>query len=1048
MSEFEVSQPIICSPFEEPDKHWRLEDGAAPTAPEPGRRAAHYFYRAPGALGSREESDRGIAEGAPTGTLIELKLVNNVRTRVKAWRTAGWPGVTATTLELLRYWRRDGRSFRPFFAQLEAVETLIFLHEARRDFLQGIDVPLDEPSDQQKNDLGYKAFRRYACKMATGSGKTTVMGMLAAWTILNKVHNRADRRFSDVVLVVCPNVTIRSRLAELDPKRGAASLYPKADLVPSHLLADLSQGDVLVTNWHVFEPHVSEAGGVTGRVVKAGRREVVPEYINIGTKTTTARGRRYLTREEYDRQVSSGLIDVKDEELDRDGSLKRAMVLRDRYVESDTALVTRILGRDVGGKQNILVFNDEAHHAYRIRKVDPDDEAVEIDDEDEMEAFYKEATVWVDGLDRIHKLKGINFCVDLSATPYYLGGVGQEANRPFPWVVSDFSLTDAIESGLVKIPQLAVRDTTGAEIPGYFNIWRWILPQLSGSERGGKKGSPKPEAILKWANTPVSMLGGLWEQLLAQWAGSKDDPRPPVFILVCKNTAIAKVVFEWLAEGKPPMGIPPSTIAGFRNLEGRINTIRVDSKVVSETDSGRAKSDDVMWMRFTLDTVGRRVWPLDQQSRPVSPEGFEDLAGKRGSSLDPPGRDVRCIVSVGMLTEGWDCNTVSHIVGLRPFMSQLLCEQVVGRGLRRRNYELGENGLMTEEVATVFGVPFQVIPFKASPTSAPKATPRRHHVHALPGRANLAITFPRVEGYRQAIRNRVTIDWASVPPLFLDPMRIPPEVEMKASLQTNQGRATLSGPGALQRVDLSPFRAGRRIQELVFEMARDLTAEYVKGGSCEVPTHVLFPQLARIVQRYVDEKVTPIRPAERVDLFLSPYYGWVIERISAAIRPDTSQGEAAEVPRYETTRGPGSTADVDYWTGRDVREVTRSHLNYVVADTAKWEQQAAYILDTHPVVSAFVKNAGLGFAIPYLHNSQSHDYVPDFVIRLRTDSREHLILETKGFDDLAEVKTAAAERWINAVNADGQHGRWRYAMARSMAKVREVLDALHAPGAD
>jgi type III restriction enzyme len=213
----------------------------------------------------------------------------------------------------------------------------------------------------------------------------------------------------------------------------------------------------------------------------------------------------------------------------------------ERYVESDTALINRVLGRDVGGKQNILVFNDEAHHAYRIRRLEPDpDEEDLIGETPEIDEFYKEATVWVEGLDRIHKLRGINFCVDLSATPYYLGRVGQDANRPFPWVVSDFSLTDAIESGLVKIPQLAVRDSTGLDIPGYFNIWRWIINQLTTPERGGRRGSAKPEAILKWANTPIAMLAGLWEQLRGEWANDhEDDPRPPVFIIVCKNTAIA-----------------------------------------------------------------------------------------------------------------------------------------------------------------------------------------------------------------------------------------------------------------------------------------------------------------------------------------------------------------------------------------------------------------------------------------------------------------------------------------------------------------------------
>jgi len=1040
MSDFEVPDAIICSPFEEAIHHWHLEEGREPEK-RPGRRPAIYYYPEP----RPDEAAGGTGGGgtAPRGTAIELKLVSLIRSRTKEWRAAGYPGATATTLELLHYWRRDGRLFRFFFAQLEAAETIIFLNEARRDFVQGIDVPSDEPSEQQQTERGYKAFRRYACKMATGSGKTTVMGMIAAWSILNKVHDRSNARYSDLVLVVCPNVTIRSRLGELDPKLGDASLYRKADLVPPHLMPDLTQGRVLVTNWHVFESRISQAGGVSARVVRAGRRETIPEIIHIGPKTTTARGRRYLTHEEYVRQVSLGLIEVIDEERHRDGNVKYARVTRDRYVESDTALVNRILGKGLGGRQNILVMNDEAHHAYRIRKEEPDEaEGDLLGDEGEADEFFKEATVWIDGLDRVQKLRGINFCVDLSATPYFLGRVGQETNRPFPWVVSDFPLTDAIESGLVKIPQLAVRDTTGAEIPGYFNIWRWILPQLTPAERGGKKSSPKPEAVLKWANTPITMLAGLWEELRAAWAVSEDDLRPPVFIIVCKNTAIAKVVHEWLGENTPPMGIPPAKIAGLRNTDGRVNTIRVDYKVVSETDTGRAKSDEVQWMRFTLDTVGRTDWPRDQQGRPLYPEGFTELAAKRGHPLHPPGRDIRCIVSVGMLTEGWDCNTVTHIVGLRPFMSQLLCEQVVGRGLRRRTYELDDRGLMTEEVATVFGVPFQVIPFKANPTAAPKPTEKRHHVQALPGRARFEIQFPRVEGYRQAIRNRVSIDWASVPPLFIDPFKIPPEVEVKASLQTNSGRPSLTGPGALQRVDLNPFRSGRRIQELVFEMAGDLTREYVRSGSCEAPAHVLFPQLARIVQTYVEEKVTPIKPAERLDLFLSPYYGWAIERLVESIRPDTSQGEAPEVPRYETSRGLGSTADVDYWTSKDVREVIRSHVNYVVADTAKWEQQAAYILDTHPGVDAFVKNAGLGFAIPYIHNGQPHDYVPDFVVRLKTNPAAHLIIETKGFDDLADVKAAAAERWVSAVNADGRMGTWRYTMARKVDDVRRALDAL------
>jgi type III restriction enzyme len=1028
LNQYEVPEPILNSPFDEPAQHWHLVEGEAPER-RPGRRPAGYFFRDPRApLSDGEHEARGQWQ--------ELTLVNLIRARVKAWREAGCPGASGLTLELLAYWRREGRRQRLFFAQLEAAEAVIFLTEARADFLQGISVPPDEPGEEGRAK-GYTAFRRYACKMATGGGKTTVMGMLAAWSILNKLAHRSDARFSDAVLVVCPNVTIRSRLGELDPALGEASLYRTRDLVPGHLMPDLARGHVLITNWHVFEPQSMQTGGVSARVSRAGVPVRTLETIVIGEKTHTARGSRYLTPEDFDRQVAAGLLKVKKEIRDKEGHLRKAQVESLRYVESDTALLSRVLGRAVGGKQNLLVFNDEAHHAYRIRRAEPDEGEEE---DEEAEEFFKEATVWIEGLDRIHKHRGINFCVDLSATPYYLGRVGQDTNRTFPWVVSDFGLTDAIESGLTKIPQLAVRDNTGADIPGYFNIWRWILPKLTPAERGGRKGAPKPEAILKYAHTPIAMLGGLWEASLGQKAEDRDDPRPPVFILVCKNTQIAKVVYEWLAEDRPPTGVPSSGIAGFLNRDGAVRTIRVDSKVVHETDTGEAKGDEARWMRLTLDTVGRLDWPRDRQGRALTPDGFGELAAKLGRPPHPPGRDVRCIVSVGMLTEGWDCNTVTHIVGLRPFMSQLLCEQVVGRGLRRMSYDIGADGKLSEEVAQVFGVPFEVIPFKQNPSGVRERV-KRYHVHAIPQKAEFEIRFPRVEGYSQAVRNRVTVDWDSVATVELDPVRIPPQVEMKAGLPNNQGRHTLAGPGKLISVDLNPYRAGRRLQELVFDLARDLTRDYVAQTTCEAPAHVLFPQLQRIVERYLSEKVQPVAPAQILDVFLSPYYGWVIERLVEAIRPDASGGEIPETPRFEQRRGPGSTAEVDFWTAKEVHEVVKSHLNYVAVDS-KLEARVLMALDQHAAVRGFAKNQGLGFAIPYLHNGQTHDYLPDFVVRLDGDggSGRHLILETKGYDPLKEVKAEAARRWVNAVNAEGSFGHWGYAIAERPEEVPRILD--------
>ncbi|MGH7923524.1 MAG: restriction endonuclease, partial [Candidatus Binatus sp.] len=488
----------------------------------------------------------------------------------------------------------------------------------------------------------------------------------------------------------------------------------------------------------------------------------------------------------------------------------------------------------------------------------------------------------------------------------------------------------------------------------------------------------------------------------------------------------------------PPAGIPPSKIEALINTDEQKYTIRVDSKVVAETDTGEAKNDESRWMRLTLDTVGKREWPKDRQGGPIYPEGFQELAKKLGRPDYPPGRDVRCIVSVGMLTEGWDCNTVTHIVGLRPFMSQLLCEQVVGRGLRRASYDVGDDGKLSEEVAKVFGVPFEIIPFKENKAGS-RPSVKRNHIRALPEKAAFEIKYPRVDGYRQAIRNRITIDWVNAPSLTIDPMKIPPEVEVKASVPSNKGRPSLSGPGKLEKVDLNPFRSGRRFQELVFDMAAELTREYVNSRECQAPAHVLFPQIRQMVDRYLTDKVRPLPPAQILDVFCSPYYGWVIEHLREAIKPDTAQGEAPIVPIYEARRGPGSTNEVDFWTSREVREVVRSHINYVVADTKTWEESAAYLIDTNERVDAFVKNAGLGFAVPYFHNGEAHDYVPDFIVRLKTEPPIHLIVEVKGYDERAEVKAQAAQRWIEAVNADGSYGRWGYALAKKPSEVTKLI---------
>jgi type III restriction enzyme len=499
---FEVPTPILNSPFVEPTEYWDLREGEPPQRLT-GRRPAGYWYRDPRANVQGPAGSRGIWRDMP--------LVNAIRTRLDEWRTGERPGISRVTAELLAWWERDGRSPRLFYAQKEAVETIIFLTAARADFLTGLTIPRDDPGEERRA-AGYPGFERRCCKMATGTGKSTVAAMLAAWSILNKQADRGDARFSDTVLIVCPNVTIRRRLGELDPRTGDASLYRTRDLVPPAMMADLARGRVLIENWHEFEPGTPEGGG-GARVVKAGRPETRTEWIVISGRVTTARGSRYFTPESYAATRAKGEIEVVREETDDAGDVRKALVRSTRYVESDGALVDRVL-KEAGGRQNILVINDEAHHAYRIpaKPEELDDDAADDDEEDaeEAEASRKEATIWVDGLDKIAKQRGINTCIDMSATPYFLGRMGSATNTVFPWVVSDFSLTDSIESGLVKVPQLVARDGSGALTPACFNIWAWILPKLTAAERGTKRGSPRPEAILKWSHPPIQILGGMW----------------------------------------------------------------------------------------------------------------------------------------------------------------------------------------------------------------------------------------------------------------------------------------------------------------------------------------------------------------------------------------------------------------------------------------------------------------------------------------------------------------------------------------------------------
>jgi type III restriction enzyme len=341
----------------------------------------------------------------------------------------------------------------------------------------------------------------------------------------------------------------------------------------------------------------------------------------------------------------------------------------------------------------------------------------------------------------------------------------------------------------------------------------------------------------------------------------------------------------------------------------------------------------------------------------------------------------------------------------------------------------------------VFGVPFEIVPFKANPQAGPVKRPIKRHVHPLPDRAALEIKFPRVDGYAQQVRNRIAADWTAILPTALDPQRFSPEVQVKAFLPSTAGRMTLEGPGQLEDLSIEAFRKTVRVQEIAFALTRDLTTRLAAGQGSTVPLHALFPQVLAIVQRVLVERVDAPPGTDVRDCILSPYYGILLDKLAQAIHPDASAGEAPEIPLFEKSRGPGSTSEVDFWTAREVYPIKRSHLNYVVADTKTWEQSAAFQLDTHKRVRSFAKNAGLGFAIPYLFEGVARDYLPDFIVRLEEEAERYLILEVKGFDRAETEKREGAARWVMAVNADGRYGQWRYDVAKALNEVRKVLDA-------
>lgn len=890
--------PIVNDPYAEPVRHWRF-GGMVPELVQ-GRRSAGYLAPSPD------------GELRLTDEVIELATVNDLRTRVRDWRESGYVGATRMTQDLFRHWFDDGRKasgIRPFFCQQEAVETVVFLAEAPDHLKVGVRIL---PSGED--------YTRWAVKMATGAGKTTVMALLAAWSGLNKIAARNDPRFSDQILVVAPNLTVRDRLSGaggLDP-RHPESLYVTFDLVPSQFSALIGQVKVQVMNWHQLSP-----------------------------------------REDP----------------------KRSVVKRGK--ESDAAFCRRVL-TDLSPTGRILVMNDEAHHAYRF----PPDAKVARGEADEV----REATVWITGLERIHRHRGVIRAVDCSATPMYPGTFRERSWTPFEWIVSDFALVDAIESGLVKIPRTPTDDNAGEAVPRYRNLWEHIKETLPKRNEAEDASHPLTDYLAE-ADGPLKQLAGAWEETFEAW---RDAGRqvPPVMIAICHDTSVARLLEKHIGE----LGEASPRLANPEN--GPAVTVRIDSDALAKAEAGEGTAG-AEETRELVATVGK--------------------PGK-------PGEQLRCLVSVAMLSEGWDARNVTQILGLRAFASQLLCEQVVGRGLRRSDY----SDLSQPEYVDVYGVPFQLLPMAKAEGGKPPVPPDYTNVHTVKDRQEMRIEFPRLVQIVPDIHDTLDVDEDSIEPIRVISEFDPTDTYVEFDLGTPH-----EGMGGVSQNRERAYE-NFRIQRLLFRVASGLIQPYKRPW--------LFPQALQIAERIVRpvEEGGKIEYAAGVDhreICNLRYLTVIRERIGAALRP--GEGPERFLPALDEYEPLGSTDNRNFSSPTDkCVPTTQSHLSHAVCDSGL-ERKMCAVLDSHPEVVAWVKNHRLHFEIPYVYFGTHHRYRPDFIVRL--DSGLNVVLEGKGeADEKDDAKATAARRWVAAVNTWGELGVWAHAICYRIDDLRGQLDELAA----
>jgi len=919
-----------------------------------------------------------------------LTIINEIRAHVMAWRaiknSADW-GVTPVTQRLLRYWREHNfETVRPFFCQVEAVETAIWLTEVAPKQKQHANL---WKHIQAANEAANPDLLRVALKLATGAGKTTVMAMLIAWQALNAVRSPASNQFSRAFLIVAPGITIRDRLQILMPSH-PDNYYARRELVPADMLPDMGKAKIVLTNYHAF------------------KRKEIMELSKVGKGLLQGRGEPIQT------------------------------------TETEGAMLKRAYGELLAFK-NVVVINDEAHHCYRERPNGDAEAPVAAEEREEAARNAEAARLWISGIEALKRKVGVRTVYDLSATPFFLRGSGYREGTLFPWTVSDFSLMDAIECGIVKLPRIPVADNSvTGEAPIYRELWEHIGKRMP-KKGAGKSGVLDPLAATFPAElqTALYALYSHYEKTFDAWKQAGIDT-PPVFIVVCNNTATSKLVYEWISgfEREDDKGEVRFRHGGhlklFRNFDEqgvrltRFNTLLVDSTALESDEALDADYRAMLGPEIEQFKRELRDRGLHQEAENITDTQLirevMNTVGRKGRL----GEQIRCVVSVSMLTEGWDANTVTHIMGVRAFGTQLLCEQVVGRALRRRSYDLNRDGLFDVEYADILGIPFN---FTAAPVVAKPAPPRKMtRVQALRERAALEITFPRVEGYRYDLpQERITAAFNEDSRFELNPGNVGPCVVLNEGIV---GEGVELTPAVLE--DLRP-------NAIAFHLAKRLLFTRYREPDQEAPMH-LFGDLRRVVGEWIEGGYLTAKGVPTGAIVYTELADRAAELIFLACQRGT-KGDKRIKAILDAYNPGGSTRFVAFNTSKETWATApdKSHVSHVVLDS-DWEAELARVLERHPRVLAYVKNQGMQFDVPYRDGSIPRRYVPDFIVRI-DDGRDdplNLVLETKGFRGVdAQLKAETMkELWVPGINNLGGHGRWAFAEFRDAFAAQEQFEVL------